>query len=198
MNLDINGFGYILIVLIIGLSLKIYLESDAFNLKCIVSDVDGEQYCVRERSKLQLAADLLAKTTQKMKSLVKYMNKEYSDRENVKRLVKGFQPKKIVEILPTSKFTAYSENKGQKLAFCVTKTKLGDQLIDENTWMFVAIHEMSHIATKSVGHTKEFWGNFKFLLQNAVKMCIYKPKNYKKKNMLYCGMKITDNPYYDL
>ena len=198
MNLDINGFGYILIVLIIGLSLKIYLESDAFNLKCIVSDVDGEQYCVRERSKLQLAADLLAKTTQKMKSLVKYMNKEYSDRENVKRLVKGFQPKKIVEILPTSKFTAYSENKGQKLAFCVTKTKLGDQLIDENTLMFVAIHEMSHIATKSVGHTKEFWGNFKFLLQNAVKMGIYKPKNYKKKNMLYCGMKITDNPYYDL
>lgn len=198
MNLDINGFGYILIVLVVGLSLKIYLESDAFNLKCIVSDVDGQQYCVRERSKLQLAADLLAKTTQKMKGLVKYMKKEYGDRENVKRLVDGFRPKKIVEILPTSKFTAYSENKGQKLAFCVTKTKLGDQLIDENTLMFVAIHEMSHIATKSVGHTNEFWSNFKFLLQNAVKMGIYKPKNYKKKNMLYCGMKITDNPYYDL
>ncbi len=198
MNLDINGFGYILIVLIIGLSLKIYLESDAFNLKCIVSDVDGQQYCVRERAKLQLAADLLAKTTQKMKGLVKYMKKEYGDRENVKRLVNGFKPKKIVEILPTSKFTAYSENKGQKLAFCVTKTKLGDQLIDENTLMFVAIHEMAHIATKTVGHTKEFWANFKFMLQNAVKMGIYKPKNYKKKNMLYCGMKITDNPYYDL
>ena len=42
------------------------------------------------------------------------------------------------------------------MAFCVTKTKLGDQLIDENTLMFVAIHEMSHIATKSVGHTKNF------------------------------------------
>jgi hypothetical protein len=198
MNLDINGFGYILVVLIIGLSLKIYLESDAFNLKCIVSDVDGQQYCVRERAKLELAADLLARTTVKMKGLVKYMKKEYGDRENVKRLVNGFRPKKIVEILPTSKFTAYSENKGQKLAFCVTKTKLGDQLIDENTLMFVAIHEMAHIATKTVGHTDEFWGNFKFMLQSAVKMGIYKPKNYKKKNMLYCGMKITDNPYYDL
>lgn len=198
MNLDINGFGYILVVLIIGLSLKIYLESDAFNLKCIVSDVDGQQYCVRERAKLELAADLLARTTVKMKGLVKYMKKEYGERENVKRLVNGFRPKKIVEILPTSKFTAYSENKGQKLAFCVTKTKLGDQLIDENTLMFVAIHEMAHIATKTVGHTDEFWGNFKFMLQSAVKMGIYKPKNYKKKNMLYCGMKITDNPYYDL
>lgn len=198
MKLDINAFGYILIVLVIGLSLKIYLESDAFNLKCIISDVDGKQYCVRERAKLQLAADLLAKTSQKMKNLVKFMGEKYKERENVTRLVKGFNPQKIVEILPTSKFTAYSENKGQKLAFCVTKTKLGDQLIDENTLMFVATHELAHIATKSVGHTSEFWANFKFLLQSAVKEGLYKPKNYKKKNMLYCGMKITDNPYYDL
>ncbi len=198
MNLDINAFGYILIVLIIGLSLKIYLESDAFNLKCIISDVDGKQYCVRERAKLQLAADLLAKTSQKMKNLVKIMKKNYKGRANVDRLIKGFNPKKIVEILPTSKFTAYSENKGEKLAFCVTKTKLGDQLIDENTLMFVATHEMAHIATKSIGHTQEFWQNFKFLLKSAVKAGLYTPKDYKKKNMLYCGMKITDNPYYDL
>ncbi len=198
MNLDINAFGYILIVLIVGLSLKIYLESDAFNLKCIVSDVDGKQYCVRERAKLELAADLLAKTSTKMKKLVEIMKKEYPNRENVKRLIKGFNPKKIVEILPTSKFTAYSENKGEKLAFCVTKTKLGDQLIDENTLMFVATHEMAHIATKSIGHTPEFWENFKFLLKSAVKGGLYTPKDYKKKNMLYCGMKITDNPYYDL
>ena len=50
--------------------LKIYFESDAFNLKCIVSDVDGKKYCVRERAKMSLAADLLANTTQKMKELV--------------------------------------------------------------------------------------------------------------------------------
>ena len=93
MNLDINAFGYILIVLIVGLSLKIYLESDAFNLKCIISDVDGKQYCVRERAKLQLAADLLAKTSQKMTKLVKIMSKKYNERENIKRLVKGFNPK---------------------------------------------------------------------------------------------------------
>ena len=81
MNLDINAFGYILIVLIIGLSLKIYLESDAFNLKCIISDVDGKQYCVRERAKLQLAADLLAKTNTKMQRLAEIMKKEYNNRE---------------------------------------------------------------------------------------------------------------------
>ena len=198
MKFDVNTFGYILILLITGLSLKIYFESDAFNLKCIISDVDGNEYCVRERPKLQLAADLLAKTTVKMKKLVSYMKKKYPKRDNVQRLVSGFNPKKIVEILPTSKYTAYSENKGEKLAFCVTKSKKGDNLIDENTLTFVSIHELSHIATKSIGHTPEFWQNFKFLLQNAVKINLYNPKPYKKRNVTYCGMKITDNPLYDL
>ena len=96
--LDINAFGYLMIAFVVAIGLKIYFESDAFNLKCIVSDVDGNKYCVRERAKLQLAADLLARVTNKLKDLVKYMDKEYPDRENVKRLVKGFNPKKINEI----------------------------------------------------------------------------------------------------
>ena len=64
--------------------------------------------------------------------------------------------------------------------------------------MFVALHELSHIATKSIGHTTEFWNNFKFILKEAVKIKIYEPVNYKKKPKNYCGMKITDNPYYDM
>ena len=47
-----NMLGYVLIIFVIGVMLKIYFESDAFNLKCIVSDVDGNKYCVRERPKL--------------------------------------------------------------------------------------------------------------------------------------------------
>ena len=196
--MHIDTFGYIIIIFIIGVSIKIYLESDAFNLKCIVSNVDGNEYCVRESAKIQLVADLLARTTVKMKKLVKYVNNKYPTRENVKRLVEGFNPKKINETLPTSKFTAYSENKGEKLAFCTTTTKEGSKLIDENTLTFVAIHELSHIATKSIGHTPEFWENFKFLLKNAKNINIYNPIDYKERPVNYCGMKITDNPYYDL
>jgi hypothetical protein len=190
--------GCVLAIFVIGVCLKMYFESDTFNLKCIVSDVDGNKYCVRERAKLHLAADLLANTTQKLKQLVVYLGKKYPERDNCKRLVDNFDPKTVKEILPTSEFTAYSENKGEKLAFCTTTTKKGDKLIDANTLMYVAIHELAHIATKSIGHTQEFWQNFKFLLQNAVKIKIYSPVNYKKKNQNYCGMKITDNPLYDI
>jgi len=190
--------GWVLGLFVAGIALKMYFESDAFNLKCIVSDVDGNKYCVRERAKLQLAADLLANTTQKLRKLVAYLGKTFPQRANCKRLVDNFDPQTVKEILPTSEYTAYSENKGEKLAFCTTTTKKGDKLIDPNTLMYVAIHELAHIATKSIGHTQEFWQNFKFLLQNAVKIKIYNPVNYKKKNKNYCGMKITDNPLYDI
>ena len=190
--------GYILIIFIVGVILKIYFDSDTFNLKCIVSEVDGNKYCVRERNKIQLVADLLAHVTNDLKKLVKYMGNKYPERSNITRLVNNFNPQKVKEILPTSKFTAYSENKGEKLAFCVTKTKTGNSLIDKNTLTFVAIHELAHICTQSVGHKDEFWSNFKFLLENAKAINIYDPEDYKHKPREYCGMKITDNPYYDL
>jgi hypothetical protein len=195
--MKINIIGYALIILLIYICLKIYQESDAFNLKCIISDVDGKKYCVRERSKLTLAADRLATVNQKLGKLVNHCKKEFPERENVTRLVEGYNPKKISETLPTSEFTAFSENKGEKLAFCLNTEKDGDNLIDPNTLTFVAIHELAHIATKSVGHKDEFWSNFKFLLGEAAKINIYSQTDYKKKPVRYCGMNITDNPYYD-
>ncbi len=198
MKLDINVFGYIIMGFVLLMCLKIYQESETFNLRCVVSEVDGNKYCVRESSKIQLVADLLARVTNKLKVLVEHLKVKYPERENVKRLVKGFKPKKIYEILPTSKYTAYSENKGEKLAFCVTKKKHGSSLIDENTLTFVALHELSHIATESIGHTSEFWNNFKFILKEAVKKNLYNPINYKENPTSYCSMKITDNPYYDM
>ena len=194
----LNCFGYLLIGFVIIMGLKIYSESDIFNLKCIISTVDGNTYCVRERAKIQLAADLLARVTQKLKVLVAKMKTKYPDRENVKRLVANFNPKKVKEILPTSSYTAYSENKGEKLAFCVTKTKEGNQLIDENTLTFVAVHELAHTMTKSIGHKEEFWRNFKFLLENAVELDLVKAIDYKKTPKKYCGMTINDNPFYDI
>ena len=191
-------FTYIVIACILFLCIKIYYESDAFQLKCIISSVDGNRYCVRERAKMQLAADLLAKVTQKCKILVEYMKQKYPDDDRVKRLVKGFNPTKISETLPTSEFTAYSEDKGKKVAFCLDKTKPASQLIALNTLTFIALHELSHITTKTWQHKREFWENFKFVLINAVDIGIYEPVDYKKKPEPYCGMDITDNPYFDL
>ena len=194
--MEINTIGYILSALIIIICMKIYFTSNISNLKCITSNVDGNIYCVRERLKLEMAADLLATVTQKMKKLVAFMQKTYPTYENVQRLIKNFNPQTIMENEPDSEHTAYSENKGEKIAFCLNTTKTGDTLIDENTLTFVAIHELSHTMTESIGHKEEFWSNFKFLLENAVRCHVYTAVDYSKNPITYCGMTINESPIY--
>ena len=192
--------GYFFTLCILGLCLYVYFSTDDFQLKCIVSGVDGNKFCVRDRNKLQEAADLLATTTQKCKELVVFVSEKYPDKENVKRLVQNFNPQKVMETLPTSSHVAFSENKGEKIAFClnVKKNENKENLIDEHTLMFVAIHELSHTMTKSIGHKSEFWQNFKFMLENAKEAKIHEPIDYSKMPQEYCSMKITDNPYYSI
>jgi len=192
---------YVVVIFVISLCVYyFYKNSDMLQLKCIVSRVDGNEYCVRDRSKVQEAADLLATVTGKCKSLVDYMSQKHPDDDRTKRLVSGFNPKKVMETLPTSSYTAYSENKGEKIAFCLSpkKEKGENTLIDEHTLTFVAIHELSHVATKTIGHKTEFWENFKFLLQNAKEAGIHEPHNYNKEPKRYCSMNIQDNPFFDL
>jgi hypothetical protein len=191
-------FFYIFLGFILLLCLIMYYQSDTYNLKCIIASQDGNRYCVREREKMDLAANLLAEVTQKMKDTVSYLKEHKSDDPRTKRLVEGFNPTKISETLPTSELTAFSENKGEKIAFCLNKKKNGSKLIDINTLTFVALHELSHVATKSIGHGQEFWENFKWVLQNAKEAGIYSPIDYKTNPQEYCGMEINDNPYYDL
>ena len=188
----------LLIILILILSYRMYYNSEYFQLKCIVSTIDGEKYCVRDTSKIKESADKLALVNENLKSIIKYCHEKYPDNDLVKRMKKGFNSTKIMETLPNSEFTAYSENKGEKIAFCLNKKKNGTQLIDTNTLTYVAIHELAHIATKNIGHTPNFWQNFKFLLIQAEKINVYKPINYKTNPQNYCGMTINDNPYYDV
>ena len=197
--MNIDYLTCILISLIVIISIKIYMDNDNFQLKCIISDVDGNRYCVRERAKLELVADHLANATNNMKAVVEKCGEKYGDQENVKRLVKNFNPKKIYEILPTSEYTAYSENKGEKLAFCVETEKENGKgyLVDLNTLTYVALHELAHVMSESIGHTEEFWQNYKFLLEVAESINVYNPIDYKKKPIRYCGMNISDNPYFD-
>jgi len=164
--------------------------------------VDGLTYCVRDRKNKEESANLLAEVNQRCKSIVKHLQEKHSTDERVIRLVNGFNPRKINEILPTSKLTAYSENKGEKLAFCLNSkespSKTEYKLIDIETLTFVAFHELTHIMCKSYGHTDEFWANFKFVLENAKMAGLYHSNDYKKNPTEYCGMTISDNPLYDL
>lgn len=186
-------------VFVIYVSYSIYQESDYFQLKCVISDVDKNTYCVRERKRVKEASDLLAQTATNLERLVAVMSQKAPDDPMVTRISKRFDARKIKEILPTSEYTAYSENKGEKLALCLNEKKedAESRLIDPNTLMYVAMHELAHVGTVSIGHDSEFWANFKRIIEFAAEADLYRPIDYKKNNASYCGMKLTDNPYFD-
>lgn len=192
-------FTNVFFVLIIALFIyNYYVNRDDIELKCIISKKDGKEYCVRKRSDLAGAVDLLSNTINSLEELKIYINEKYPNDDRVKRINEKFNRTKIKETLPTSKFKAYSENKGEALAFCLnTENENNEELMDKHTLLFVAIHELAHIATVSIGHKEEFWTNFKWLLVNAKQAGIHEPFDYKKQSKKFCGMDVTDNPYYD-
>jgi hypothetical protein len=187
---------YFIIIIILCIAFTFYLNSDTFNLTCVIAKRDGNTYCVRDSDRIQESVELLSEATDKMKETIRTLKEKYPADKRVQRLIKNFNPHRIVETLPTSEYTAYSEGKGAKLAFCLRKHKNEMKLIDINTLTFVALHELTHLMTESIGHKQEFWTNFKFMLKHAVDENIYEPIDYSKSPEDYCGLMIDDNPLF--
>lgn len=112
---------------------------------------------------------------------------------DIERLVGNFNEDNIHENTPNAKFTSYSVNKGEKIFFCL-RNKKTDKLVELNTMMFVAIHELAHLMTEEIGHPPSFWSNFKFLLRVAINQNVYKYVDFNAYPKEYCGIKITDTP----
>lgn len=89
--------------------------------------------------------------------------------------------------------TSYSINKGEQLVFCI-RDKLNNSIHDINTLMFVAIHELAHIVTNELQHTKKFWNNMKKLLHRAEDIGVYRYVDYSTNPVEYCGMMIDSSP----
>jgi predicted metal-dependent hydrolase len=198
----------LIIVLVLLFVLYIYLENRSYDVIYVKSSVDGQEYLVRNMPDKQQAADLLAQVKIKLTTLTQYLadvddtklKKLVKDdnleemKENINRLETRFRPDNISESTPHEKYTSYSVNKGEKIVFCLRAKNKKEQLVKENVIVFVALHELAHVMTKSVGHTDEFWANFQFLLKVAVKLKLYHNTNYNSQPVDYCGTQITDTP----
>ena len=179
---------------------KQFLGLSEYNMTQVKSNVDGQTYKVRDMPDKQAAADLMARTRLKMKKLKIYVEEKFPDKPQVKQLSRNFDADahRLGESTPDDEFTSFSVNKGESVHFCLRQRENSDEsLVDENVIMFVAIHEMGHIITPTVGHGPDFWNNFAWLLEQAETMGVYTPQNFSAHPVAYCGMKITDEPKYD-
>lgn len=173
-----------------------YLIYDTYvvgNVEYVRSTVDGKEYLVQSLPDKQDAANLLARIAASLKTLVSHLEKVESSDARVVAIAKNFNPEALSEGTDNTKYTSYSVNKGEKIVFCLRARDATKKLEDLNMMMFVAIHELGHIGTEDVGHTPVFWDNFKWLLEHAVDIGIYKKHDFEAKPKEYCGMQVKSN-----
>ena len=152
----------------------------------IESSVNGKKYYVRNLPDKNEAADKLANIGMSLQKLIDSLNEKDKEKgEDILRLKKSFNSDYITENIPGSMYVAYSVNKGEELSICI-REKDTEKFIDNNTIIFVAIHELSHIMTDELGHTKLFWDNMKYLLEKAGSLGIYNKIDYNKYPVMYC------------
>ncbi len=176
------------------------LFGNNYPLVNVTSKIDGKQYRVRDMSDKQEAADLMAKLRLRMAKFYMHLESKFPDKPQVKLLKKNFKPEshRFFESTPDADHTSYSVNKGEAVHMCLRQRGgQSESLVSEDVLMFVALHEMGHMVTPTIGHDVHFWNNFGWLLQQAENMGIYKPTNFREHPVAYCGVKITDAPDYD-
>jgi len=151
---------------------------------------NGETHSVRDMPDKKQAA----KVMDEIKRRLKLLSTSVKDIDNG-LLTERFKTTEIRETDLTESGTSYSVDKGKELSICL-RNKDTKEIHQINILMFVCIHEMAHLMSKSYGHNAEFNKNFKILLEKAISLGIYSNKDYSKENVEYCGMTIDNNPLF--
>lgn len=193
-----NAIFVIFGLLVIGIIILLYYNTNYYYYK---SDT-GITYKVVDYPDKYEAAKLIDSINMYLIEVIRQIKKDieagfnFGKREYfVKNILKNYDPTLICENPPNNSDTAYVVNKGDEFVVCL-RNKQTKQLHDISILKFVALHELSHIGSIEMGHAEEFWGNFSWFLKYLNKAGLYEPTNYKQNPVIYCGLKVTNNPFY--
>ena len=166
----------------------------------VISTIDGKTHKVRDLNDKHHAANMMANIRLRLMKLCDMLEKKYPDKPEVILMIQNFRsdPHRFIEATPDEDYTSSTINKGESIHMCLRQRDGPDEsLVNENVITFVALHEMSHICTESIGHGADFWNNFGWLLKEAEAINIYKYTDFASHPVSYCGVYITDSPRYD-
>ena len=181
--------------------LYIFIFINKTSLKYVESSLTGVKYLVKNNKDKKKSAELLEKLILRMYKLRNHLVKNINNYPDMKKYIKllknNFTKSRttIYENSNQSNLTSYSVNKGEEIVFCL-KSRKTNKNHEIDLLMYVAVHELGHLACPEIGHTRLFNNIFKFLLEEAIKIDLYKVTKYSKIPTEYCGMVITSNILY--
>ena len=183
-------------VFVVGMSAALaalYLKNHAQDVSHVQSAYDGNTYLVRRNATSGEAADTLARLNERVLMLLKHLEFRYPKDARVISLKARYNPKALSEGGHNSGHTSYSIDKGKRIVMCLRSRASGGRhgaLENINTLMYVLLHELSHLATDELGHTKTFWANFDFVKREAATLGVYTETDYAAHPAGYCGIVI--------
>ena len=188
----------VIILFILILICVIFLRYGIEALENRYSNVSKKSYYIREElPNSDETADVIGKLELFIDKFVAYLDSKAPNDKRVKRLKDRLYDVKIEESPMEEGVSSYTINKGELISMCVRHKKKNKNFHDYQTLLFVLIHELAHVASISKGHNREFMTNFKFLLEHAVESKMYYAQDYSNSPITYCGVKVTNNPYYN-
>ncbi len=186
-------YGYLVVVLVVLLWWYFcVLESEFYNVKTS----SGGEYLLRREYKDELtdleSAKKLEKLNENNMRLINYLKENHGGIWWVRYLVENYKKENLREGSRKNGLTSYLINK-KELNMCIR----GEGTENFNTLMYVDLHELAHMCNYDrrgvgiEGHGVEFIEKFKFLVNTAIKLGLYKKVNYMGEN--YCGLRLNSS-----
>lgn len=176
-------------------------------IEYITSNIDNKVYMIRRgysKSKefLLKSANTLAEINKRVEKLIAFLEKTYLGDPNknyfIKKLRENYNSYMISEAAVDPKYTTYTVDK-QDMHICLRTRDQYENIYDIDLLMYVVLHELAHLCnfdkygSPIIGHGFEFKLIFKFLVEEAIKIGVYKFTDYKRNPQEYCGIKIESS-----
>lgn len=198
-------FTIFLTIIILVLFYKIFFSNkDAY----VKSNVDNNYYIIRRGSQsndfLVESANILALVNKSIEKLIQHLQDKYPDYADlthshhfyIKFLADNYSYKILSEGNIDKRYTTYTIDKDE-IKVCLRTRDSYDTPYDINLLLYVILHELAHLCNYDrngkpiIGHGKEFLGIFKFLIDEAIEIKVYKYVDYVKKPVNYCNLELN-------
>lgn len=193
-----------MIIMAIIILFIIYMVYNYSEIDYVVSDIDNRTYMIRRGNKnaafLKESADTLATINGRIETLIKFLSKKYNNDESknyfINHLKKNYNPYMISEAYVDPRYTTYTVDK-HDMHICLRTRDKNEKVYDINTLMYVCLHELAHMGNYSsdgyaiIGHGTEFKMVFKFLVEESIKLGLYKYVDYSSIPQEYCGVIVS-------
>jgi len=191
-----------IVILIILILIVVNCKSDTKQgFSC--NDIDGRCY----KFSSPQTSPILGELNNFNIRLLKHLREKYTTDTNTNAyakhatelLLQNYNPDNLIENISNDKDdTSYVKDKGKVMALCLRERTQKKEIHEIEVLKFVNLHEMTHLAMerRDDTHLTDFWTCFKWLIGEAVQIG-YRPVDFAKEPIVYCGLRVAYNPYFD-